>query len=200
MATKRLSSQERRKQILQCSIRVFARHSYHGATTRLISEEAGIAEALIYRYFGSKRKLFSEAVDHTGRHLVLGLDAILSEHASEPARALTGLIQFYLDLLERHEELAKMIFLVSAELDDPEVRNAYLPHQEQALTALTKALRGWQDAGAMRNDVSPRAMAWVLLGSYQLLALMKHSGRIHELDIEAAMALVRPFAWVVPSD
>jgi AcrR family transcriptional regulator len=196
MATKRLSSVERRKQILGCAIRVFARHSFHGATTRMISEEAGIAEALIYRYFGSKRKLFSAAVDHTGGRLVQGLVTILDENPDEPLAALAGLVRFYVDLLERHEELAKMIFLVSAELDDPEVREVYLPYQEQALGLLEGAIARWQDVGFVRKDIAPRAGAWVLLGSYQLLALMKHSGRLDELNLEVALALVRPFAAV----
>ncbi len=199
MATKRLSSVERRKQILGCAIRVFARNSYHGATTRMISEEAGIAEALIYRYFGSKRKLFSAAVDHTGSRLVAGLQSILDTHPDEPLAALAALLRFYVDLLERHEELAKMIFLVSAELDDPEVREVYLPYQERALSILKGAIERWQAAGFVRDDVAPRAAAWVLLGSYQLLALMKHSGRLDELNLDVALALVRPFAAAPPS-
>ena len=194
MATKRLSSDERRKQILGCAIRVFARKSFHGATTRMISEEAGIAEALIYRYFGSKRKLFTAAVDHTGNRLVSGLRAILEEHDDDPVAALGGLVRFYVTLLERHQELAKMIFLVSAELDDPEVREVYLPYQEQALGLLEATILRWQEAGFVRTDVAPRAAAWVLLGSYQLLALMKHSGRLEELNVELALALLRPFA------
>lgn len=199
MATKRLSSSERRKQILGCSIRVFARHSYHGATTRMISEEAGIAEALIYRYFGSKRKLFSAAVDHTGGRLVAGLSEILTTNRDDPVAALAALVQFYVNLLERHEELAKMIFLVSAELDDPEVREVYLPYQEEALGLLKTTIARWQDAGFVRKDVAPRAAAWVLLGSYQLLALMKHSGRLEELNLEVALDLVRPFAAAPPA-
>ena len=194
MATKRLPSAERRKQILGCAVRVFARRSYHGATTRMISEEAGIAEALIYRYFGSKRKLFTAVVNHTGDRLVAGLSEILHEYQGEPLAALGGLLQFYVSLLERNEELAKMIFLVSAELDDPEVREVYLPYQEQALALFVTALEAWQAQGFIKSDIPPRAAAWVLLGSYQLLALMKHSGSLDELDVQVALDLMRPFA------
>ncbi|MEO1268906.1 MAG: helix-turn-helix domain-containing protein, partial [Myxococcota bacterium] len=157
MATQRLSSDERRRQILRCAIRVFARRSYYGATTRMISEEAGVAEALIYRYFDSKRALFTAAVEHTSRRLVDEIARVVQAHASEPHRALDALLRYYLELLRRHEDFAKMIFWVSAELDDPEVGQVYLPYQEQALTLLTEAIERWQAAGMIRGGIQPRA-------------------------------------------
>jgi AcrR family transcriptional regulator len=193
MATKRLPAEERKKQILKCATRVFAKKGYHGATTKAISEEAGIAEALIYRYFGSKKGLFTEAVERTGERLVAGLESAFSENPSSPAVALQRTYEFYLRLLEKQKDLAKMIFLVSAELDDPVIRDVYLPHQERALRVIGEAIKGWQKRGLVRSAVPPRAAAWFFLGGYQVLALMKHSGRIEELDPRSVWELIRPF-------
>jgi TetR/AcrR family transcriptional regulator len=193
VAGKRLPSEERRKQILVSSLRVFARSSFHGATTRQISEEAGVAEALIYRYFGSKRELFCAAVSYTGERLVESLLKVLEENKSDPRAAMAATVGMYLEFLRRHEDLAKMVFLVSAELDDPEVRAAYMPHLERCLKALTVVFREWQKAGLVREDVAPRAAAWLFVGSYQILALMKHSGSLDEFDPQAALALLNPF-------
>ena len=190
--TKRLSSNERRKQILHCAIRVFARHSYRGATTKMISKEAGIAEALIYRYFGSKQKLFTEAVDHTGLRLVEGLERCMRENSEDPLEALNATLKFYLQMLNRHENLAKMVFVTAAELDDPVVRDTYLPHQEKALEIVTQSLEVWQEAGKVRRDLPPRAAAWLFIGAYTLLALMKRSGGLNQVDPTAAVDLVRP--------
>jgi AcrR family transcriptional regulator len=193
MATTRLPAEERKKQILRCAISVFAHKGFHGATTKRISEEAGVAEALLYRYFGSKRGLFNEAVRRTAEFLVDGLERVLREHPDDPVRAMSATYEFYLGLLVKQKDLAKMIFLVSAELDDPEVREAYLPHQERALRLFTRAIRGWQKRGLLRADLPPRAGAWLLLGGYQVLALMKHSGRLEEIEPSVAFELARPY-------
>ena len=117
----------------------------------------------------------------------------MSEHPEDPAGAMSTIYDFYVKLLVKQRDMAKMIFLVSAELDDPVVRDVYLPHQERALKVISKAVRAWQADGVLRKDIPPRAAAWLLLGGFQVLALMKHSQRLEELDPRAALELARPF-------
>jgi AcrR family transcriptional regulator len=54
----RLSSPDRRRQILRAASGLFARRGYRGTTTREIAERAGINEALLFRHFPSKKKLY----------------------------------------------------------------------------------------------------------------------------------------------
>ena len=54
----RLTASDRRQQILEVAFGLFARKGYDGATTRQIAEEAGINEALLFRHFSSKEKLY----------------------------------------------------------------------------------------------------------------------------------------------
>ncbi|WP_141434435.1 TetR/AcrR family transcriptional regulator [Bacillus sp. 03113] len=49
---------ERREQIKQAALKVFARRGYTGTKTSMIAKEASISEGLIYRYFNSKKELF----------------------------------------------------------------------------------------------------------------------------------------------
>jgi hypothetical protein len=84
-----------------------------------------------------------------------------------------------------------MIFIVSAELDDPEVRDIYLPYQRKALAVIEDAITGWQTKGLMVEGFPPRATAWLVLGSFQALALMKHSGSLREVDAGQAFDLIR---------
>lgn len=193
MATKRLPAAERRKQLLRASIRVFARRGYHGATTRQIAEEAQVAEALLYRYFPSKRDLFTSAVERTAERLISGLQAVVEAHDDNPRACLGALLHFYRTTLERNAELAKMVFLVSAELDDPEVQSIYLPYQEQALQILQQAILRWQHAGKVAASLPPRATAWIIMGCFQVVALMKHTGRLQELNVNPALQLVDAF-------
>ncbi|MGH9035218.1 MAG: TetR/AcrR family transcriptional regulator, partial [Acidimicrobiia bacterium] len=59
---KRLRAEERRELILAAARRVFLESGFAGARTRQIAEEAGITEALLYKFFPSKMEIFRAAV------------------------------------------------------------------------------------------------------------------------------------------
>jgi AcrR family transcriptional regulator len=50
------------RQLIEAAVAVFSEHGYEKATTREISERAGCAEGLIYKYFGGKRQLLFAAL------------------------------------------------------------------------------------------------------------------------------------------
>ncbi|MFB6262867.1 MAG: TetR/AcrR family transcriptional regulator [Bradymonadaceae bacterium] len=182
-----------KRQILQNAIAVFARSTYHGATTEDIAEEAGVTEALIYRYFGSKRTLFIEAIDHTSSQLVDGLETILEEHRDDPMRAIRECFTFYARLLEEHGELAKMIFLVLSELDHQDVRETYLPYQTRALDAIGDAIDHWKELELADPAVSTGPASWLYFGTYLILALVRRSAGEVPVDPSRAVELAKPF-------
>ncbi|MFC5652314.1 TetR/AcrR family transcriptional regulator [Paenibacillus solisilvae] len=53
---------ERREQIKQAALKLFARQGIAGTKTSMIAAEAGISEGLIYRHFKSKDELFTALV------------------------------------------------------------------------------------------------------------------------------------------
>ena len=193
MATRRLPASERRRLILLAAIRVFARSGFHGSTTKEIAAEAEVAEALLYRYFPSKQALFLEAMSISAQRLISAIEEIFTRNERSPAGAITELLAVYRTMVERHADFAKMVFVISAELDDPQVRDAYLPFQERGLQVIERAVRRWQDAGLLSRQVPGRAAAWLLMGCFQVVALMKHTGKLGELHIEPAMGLVEAF-------
>lgn len=69
---------ERREQIKQAALKIFARRGYAGTKTSMIAVEAGISEGLIFRYFKSKDELFTTLV----------------EELMEEAKRETGDVQF----------------------------------------------------------------------------------------------------------
>ncbi len=54
---------ERRRQIMEAALPVFAEKGFKGATNKDIGEQAGIAPGLIYHYFKSKEDLFNACID-----------------------------------------------------------------------------------------------------------------------------------------
>ena len=66
----RLPAEERKKQILLCAVKVFARSNYRSARVGDIAAEAGISEAAIYRHFPSKKSIYLEILRHMSGRIV----------------------------------------------------------------------------------------------------------------------------------
>ena len=64
----RLTSDQRRIEILDAVQRQFAEHGFHGTPTRHLAEAAGVSEALLFKYFPTKEKLYAEMLQHVCRH------------------------------------------------------------------------------------------------------------------------------------
>jgi AcrR family transcriptional regulator len=52
-----------RDKILEAAIRLFAEKGFNGTTTKEIAEKAGVNEALIFRYFSTKRDLYGAIIE-----------------------------------------------------------------------------------------------------------------------------------------
>ena len=57
MAARADRQADRRRQILDAAVKVFARNGFHRARVGDIAEEAGVAYGLVYHYFSSKEAL-----------------------------------------------------------------------------------------------------------------------------------------------
>jgi AcrR family transcriptional regulator len=105
-----------RERILEAAARVYSKHGFRGATTRLIAAEAGVNEVTLFRTFGSKGALLEavlEASDH-GDH-VDPLPAL-------PVHPESELTEWVSAHLEGVRALRPMLIHAISELDErPEV-------------------------------------------------------------------------------
>src|SRR3954447_23779026 len=71
-----------REAILEAATRRFADQGYERAGVREIAADAGVTAALVNRYFGSKERLFAEAIERAldMGHLPSGRRANLADH------------------------------------------------------------------------------------------------------------------------
>ena len=54
--------ENKKQQILQAALKVFAGYGYNGATINMIAKEAGMAKGLLYSYYPGKEKLLEELI------------------------------------------------------------------------------------------------------------------------------------------
>lgn len=72
-AKKRPSAEQRKTEILQMALKVFARDGFHRTDVQIIADEAGVGKGTVYRHFGNKEGLFLA----TSRHCLQMVDAFV---------------------------------------------------------------------------------------------------------------------------
>lgn len=65
----RLPAAERRSQLLEVALGVFARHGFHDTSMNEVAEAAGVTKPVLYQHFESKRALYAELVTDLGSSL-----------------------------------------------------------------------------------------------------------------------------------
>ena len=106
---RRRQAEERRAQLIDTALEVFAAKGVEGATVKDLSEAAGVAQGLLYHYFRSKEDLLRAALE---RHYFLPeLQRITSPDRDRPAREVLVEIgqRFGAMLRERRQLLQVML-------------------------------------------------------------------------------------------
>ena len=56
--------EERRKELLETAMKLFAEKGYDNVSVRSVAREANVASGLAYHYFDSKQTMFEQAIEH----------------------------------------------------------------------------------------------------------------------------------------
>ena len=117
----RSSAAQRRPEVLQAAIAEFAAGGLDGASTESIARRAGISHAYLFRLFGTKRELFTAALEHSNARILAAFAAGLKRRKKgEPVQAALG--RGYRRLLRDRDELRFGLFVDAVAASDPEVR------------------------------------------------------------------------------
>ncbi len=76
----RMPAAERRELILAAATAVFAERGYEGATTDQVAKAANISQPYVVRMFGSKEKLFLEALDRALGKLLGSFRSVIADY------------------------------------------------------------------------------------------------------------------------
>src|SRR5215510_3337634 len=121
MATaSRKTREERREEILDAAIVVFAADGYEGASTENIARRAGISQPYVFRLFGTKKELFKAVVNRCFRETLE-----MFQRAAEGKRgreALEAMGNAYVERLLTDRTRLKAQMNAYAACDDPEIR------------------------------------------------------------------------------
>ena len=91
---RRMTASERREQILQAALTVFADGGYAGTTTDQVAREAGVSQPYVVRLFGGKQPLFAVVYSRASARVVAALAAVAPgpDAKQEMGEAYIGLL------------------------------------------------------------------------------------------------------------
>jgi TetR/AcrR family fatty acid metabolism transcriptional regulator len=166
---------DRRRQILDAGIRVFARQGFHACRVSDIADEAGVAYGLVYHYFKSKDQVMNELFVERWSLLLAAIDEVDGTDASGRHK-LDVVARFIIDSYRHDPELMKVI-IVEVTRAANSFGRTHLPEISQAYESIAKIVADAQKSGEFRSDIDPMfASMWFYGAIEQLL-----SGWIFEL-------------------
>jgi AcrR family transcriptional regulator len=141
--TERLTAPERREQILEAAVTVFAERGYEGASTDVIARMAGISQPYLFRLFGTKRELIIATV----RRCFEDTEALFVRAAKglEGDEALAAIGAAYIDEIRRSPLKLRAQLQSYAACDDLAIR-AVVAEGFGALVRLAEQLTGLDSA------------------------------------------------------
>ena len=163
MTDRSIAQEERRRQILDAAVRVFARSGYHGSRVGDIAEEAGVAHGLLYHYFPSKEAVLQTIFRENWGALIERFRAV--EVADEPApEKLEGIAKILLRTWRNDPDL---VTVMVREVARSQQLQGQVEEVREAFVIVQRVIEEGQATGAFRPDLDARLASWVVYGGLE---------------------------------
>lgn len=184
--SRRLPAAERREQLLDVALDIFAQRGYHETSMNDVAEAAGITKPVLYQHFASKRVLYLALIDEAGRRLLDAVTGAQLETTGGRQRTERG-FQAYFNWVHQDNDAFHLLFGDGARRD-PEfdaTAGRYATKIAQAIEPLITA------------DIEPehrRTLAHAIVGLAE--GVSRHLLRLGEsFDPELIARQVSDLAW-----
>ena len=184
---------DRRRELLDAAVRVFARKGFRAARVGDIAEEAGVAHGLLYHYFRSKDEVLETIFRDTWSALAAEAERI--EVSGVPLR----------EQLRRFARLYLGSWLVTPDVIGVLVREIARSPQVGArveeiagvFRTLQRMIEAAKERGDVRGDCDVTFATWAVYGSLEEILTGWVLGQLpaEEEDVERAVATVVDVAW-----
>lgn len=198
--TRKRDAKATRDRLVRAALDLFTSQGYHGTTTPVIAERAGVAEGTIYRHFTSKEQLLNE-IYRAGVRLFT--TALRDTSSGLPCRERLELIaKGWRDIAARNAPVVRLVFVTELRgLLDARSRDALKELREE----IEKVIASGKGAGQVRpGAVEVWADVWLELIRLILQRVADkewapdHSAPQHVID-SAWVAIATPGAIAAPS-
>lgn len=203
---RRITGPERKKQIVETTMALVARHGIQGATTSRIAATVGVSEAALYRHFASRSEILLATLDlvyeRIFRVIEAGADGVDAREADVRGAGADGTSADgtggdQLDALERLRRIARFhsriipsetegfvypLFEFVAAPPEIGLRDALAERQQKAIEAIAEIVEQGKQQGIIKPDVDSVQVAWELVGLYWTQDVSYLMGLTEHLD------------------
>src|SRR5919206_1670034 len=120
-ARRRLSTGERREQLLSVGAQLFSECPYDDVWIERVAEIAGVSRGLLYHYFPTKRDFFAAVVERESERMLRMTETVPGVPVREQ---LTAALDTYLEYVETHAHGFRAFHRADA-AGDQDVRRVY---------------------------------------------------------------------------
>lgn len=120
---------ESREKILLAALRLFARHGFAATSVRMIAEEAGASQGLLYNYYDGKNALLRAIFERSMMDVRASFAS--AARAGTPPKAIELLVRSAFEILRAHRDFWQLSY--------------HLRMQPQVLAGLGDDSRRWTD-------------------------------------------------------
>ena len=194
---KRLPPEERRAQLLETALEVFARRGFGRAGHGEIAEAANVAVSTVFVYFPTRRDLVQAVLSEVGRFY---LDLAVRIHAQEkPCREILWdhRVAFH-ESIDTHPHHSRIALDWSTAIRE-DLWPQYLEFIENLVANHIRTIERGQQAGDVDPSVDPDTSSRMLIASAQMTAQLRLAGtdeaqvdRMADLLIDAALGRLTP--------
>jgi len=183
----RLPADERRQQLLAVACELFARSGFHDTSMDDIADAAGVTKPVLYQHFPSKRALYFELLEDTGRQLLDRLANATGRATSGRSRVEAG-FRAYFQFAVGDRSSFRLLFGTSIR-SDPEFARTV----EAILQAVADTISTLIDLPT--SDDQRRVLAYALVGMGESVGRRALTEPGHEVDGDELAAWITELAW-----
>ncbi len=162
--------QKKELQILEAAEKVFSEFGYHGATTQMIADGAGVPKANLHYYFPTKLVLYRRIIDQI---FSIWLDAAQSfDENSDPVQALSSYIDKKMQISRSHPHGSR-IWANEIMQGAPIIQDYLETTLREWTNSRIAIIQGWIDRGLI-DPVDPRHLLYMIWSVTQHYADFAH--------------------------
>jgi TetR/AcrR family transcriptional regulator, fatty acid metabolism regulator protein len=158
---------DKRRQILDAAIKVFARQGFHSTRVSDIADEAGVAYGLVYHYFNSKEEVLNELFTERWSLLLVAIDE--ADKAGQTPREKLGNVASFIIESYRHDPELMKVIIVEVTRAANSFGQTHLGEIRRAYDSITRIVEEGQESGAFRADIDPAFASMSFYGAIEQL-------------------------------
>jgi TetR/AcrR family transcriptional regulator, fatty acid metabolism regulator protein len=184
LADKSSAVEDKRRQLLDAAVRVFARKGFHASGVGDIAEEAGVAHGLLYHYFKSKDQVLEAVFSENWSLLIARIESVeeTDEPAADQLRHVAAIV------LRTWLHLPDVVRVVIQEFGRSPELGERIGELTLPIDVIQRVIARGVERGEFRKDIDPVFAATVVYGSIDELLTGWVLGRLPGSEEDVARA------------